>query len=113
MCHAKDGKGLPAAGFPPLAGSEYVTGDYERLVLITTKGLQGPIELNGKTYNSAMPGFQGRLSTRDMQALFAYIRNAWGNQSNVISESEIEKIIEEHKDAKPMPTIKEIEDLTK
>ncbi|NNE35105.1 MAG: dehydrogenase, partial [Rhodothermales bacterium] len=41
-CHQPDGKGLPAAGFPPLAGTEWVLGDEERLIKLVLKGLLGP-----------------------------------------------------------------------
>ena len=35
--------GLPAAGFPPLAGTEWMLKDDERLIKLTLKGLIGPI----------------------------------------------------------------------
>lgn len=42
-CHQEDGEGLAASGFPPLAGSEWVTGNQERLIKLTLKGMIGPL----------------------------------------------------------------------
>ena len=50
-CHGDAGQG--DAIYPPLAGSEWVTGDQERLIRIVLKGLWGPIEVKGKTYDPA------------------------------------------------------------
>ena len=40
-CHRPDGKGLPASGFPPLADTDWVLGDSERLIKLTLDGLMG------------------------------------------------------------------------
>ena len=40
-CHQKDGKGLDASGFPPLVNSFWVTGNEERLIKLTLKGMIG------------------------------------------------------------------------
>ena len=45
-CHQVSGQGL-ANQFPPLAGSEWVTGSEERLVLIILHGIIGEIEVEG------------------------------------------------------------------
>src|SRR5690606_8712102 len=45
-CHQKDGKGLESSGFPPIAGSKWVTGNEERLIKLVTNGLMGPLEVN-------------------------------------------------------------------
>jgi mono/diheme cytochrome c family protein len=52
-CHQPTGMGLPGA-FPPLVGSDYVTGSPRRLVAILLKGLQGPLTVKGVTYNNIM-----------------------------------------------------------
>ena len=46
-CHQSDGKGLENI-YPPLAGSEWVIEDAERLIKLTLHGLWGPIEVAGK-----------------------------------------------------------------
>ena len=47
--------GLPAAQFPPLAGSEWVTGPEERLIKLTLHGLYGPIEVKGEKFPGVVP----------------------------------------------------------
>ena len=48
-CHLPNGKGQPGA-IPPLADSDWVLGDKERLIKISIHGLQGEIAVNGKKY---------------------------------------------------------------
>ncbi len=54
--------------FPPLVGSEWVTGPPETLVRIILNGLQGPIEVAGQTYNGAMPAWAQQLSGQEIAA---------------------------------------------
>ncbi|MCM8531389.1 MAG: ThuA domain-containing protein [Lentisphaeraceae bacterium] len=54
-CHQHDGNGLPAAGFPPIAGTKWVLEDEERLIKLSLKGLMGPIEVKGKKYPGLVP----------------------------------------------------------
>jgi hypothetical protein len=52
-CHQPTGMGLPGA-FPPLAKSDYATGDARRMVAMILKGVQGPLTVNGVQYNNIM-----------------------------------------------------------
>ena len=54
-CHQEDGLGLPAAHFPPLAGTNWVNGDPTRLIKLTLHGLMGPIEVKGKLIQDLSP----------------------------------------------------------
>src|SRR6476620_5852152 len=54
-CHGADGKGATGGAFPPLAESPYLAGDPDRAVKIVLKGLSGPVDVLGKTYNLEMP----------------------------------------------------------
>ena len=93
QCHAANGLGLSAAGFPPLANSKWVTGDKTRLIKIMLNGLLGEIEVNGKKYNGAMPGFGASLKDEDLAAVAYYIRNAWGHRSPApIKTEEVTKV---------------------
>lgn len=47
-CHQPDGRGMPGV-FPPLAGSDFLKADRERPIRIVTKGLTGPVAVNGQT----------------------------------------------------------------
>ena len=59
-CHQIDGKGLEASGFPPLAGSQWVTGSEDRLIKLTLKGIYGPMEVNGKKFLRTILKFLSR-----------------------------------------------------
>jgi mono/diheme cytochrome c family protein len=81
-CHQPTGMGLPGA-FPPLAGSEYVTGSPRRLVATMLKGLQGPITVKGITYNNIMLPLDVQFPILKDDAKVAdvanYVRNNFGN----------------------------------
>jgi mono/diheme cytochrome c family protein len=93
-CHQPDGKGLSASGFPPLAGSEWVTGSNERLIKLTLKGLHGPIEVNGQTYPGQVPmtAFEGLLSDKEIADVLSYVRNAFGNSAGPVSQAEVKRV---------------------
>ncbi len=87
-CHQANGQGV-AGQFPPLAKSDYVVGSEKRLVAILLKGLQGPVVVEGKTYNGAMPAWEKTLSDKKIAAVASYIRSEWGNAASEISESKV------------------------
>lgn len=86
-CHQADGKGNPA--FPPLAGSEYVTGDPVRLTKIVLHGLTGPLKVAGKSYSSTMPAWGGALNDAETAAVLTYVRSAWGNAAPAIDAAQV------------------------
>jgi glucose/arabinose dehydrogenase len=86
-CHQANGKG-DGTRFPPLAGSEWVTGDKKRLIQVVVHGLSGPITVNGVGYNEAMPA-NGYLNDRQLAAILSYIRKSWGNDAGFITTNEI------------------------
>jgi mono/diheme cytochrome c family protein/glucose/arabinose dehydrogenase len=92
-CHQSDGNGLTASGFPPLSGTEWVTGDQVRLVKIVLKGLMGPIEVKGKRYEGMVPmtPFEG-LSDDEVAAVATYIRNSFGNAASPVQPSVVKEI---------------------
>lgn len=79
-CHAADGKGATGGTFPPLAGSEWVHGNPKRSVAIVLKGLHGPIEVSGKTYNLEMPPQGAVLADDQIVAILNFVHKAWGNK---------------------------------
>jgi mono/diheme cytochrome c family protein len=114
-CHQPNGLGLPGA-FPPLVGSEWVTGSEERLIRIVLHGIVGPIKVKGADYNSAMPAF-GRVAgsgynwTDDkVAAVLTYVRQEWGNQAGPISTEKVAEIRAKEGDHKPW-TAAELEKL--
>ncbi|MEO0732596.1 MAG: PVC-type heme-binding CxxCH protein [Bacteroidota bacterium] len=87
-CHQKAGRGLGASGFPPLAGSRWVTGDPKVLAKILLKGLIGPIEVKGKVYPGQVPmtPYEDLMTDQQIADVMTYVRNAFGNRASVISE---------------------------
>lgn len=95
-CHQADGKGLPGT-YPPLVGSPWLLNSEERPIKILIKGMSGPIEVEGASFNSNMPPV-GDWKDRDIAAVLTYVRQAWGNDAGPISEELVKKVREDIKD---------------
>jgi glucose/arabinose dehydrogenase/mono/diheme cytochrome c family protein len=93
-CHQKNGKG-DGNLFPPLSGSEWVTGgkymEKEPGIRVLLSGLEGPVMVKNKPYNSVMPK-HNFLSDGDIAAVLTYIRSNFGNNSSLVTASEVKKI---------------------
>ncbi len=88
-CHQADGKGV-AGVFPPLAGSDWVnTEGHARLVRIVLGGLNGPITVNGQTYNNVMVPWRDILSDEQIAAVLSYVRQEWGNSAASVSVADV------------------------
>jgi len=85
-CHQRDGMGLPNA-FPPLAHSDFVTGDKERAEEVLLHGLKGEIEVNGQKFNAEMPVLD--LNDRQIAGVLTYVRNCFGNHGELVSVAEV------------------------
>ena len=90
-CHQPDGKGLPASGFPPLAGTNWVTGNQDRLIKLVLKGLYGPMEVGGKNYPGQVPmtPFGGMLKDEEVAAVITYVRNSFGNKASAVTPAKV------------------------
>jgi mono/diheme cytochrome c family protein len=78
-CHQATGKGLPGV-FPPLDGSEWVTGDERALANILLHGINGEITVAGNVFKGAMPAFQ-QLGDAELAAVASYVRSEWSNKA--------------------------------
>jgi ubiquinol-cytochrome c reductase cytochrome b subunit len=87
-CHQPTGTGV-AGSFPPLAGSEWVTGDKKKLIGVILNGLNGKVEVKGQSYNNVMPPWKGTLTNKQIADVATYIRNAWGNKADAVTEAEV------------------------
>jgi mono/diheme cytochrome c family protein len=97
-CHQTSGQGV-AGVYPSLVGVDWVLGSEERLVRILLHGLNGPIEVNGKTYNGAMPAF-GKVAgggynwnEEKISQVLTYIRQEWGNKGEPISKAKVAEVL--------------------
>ena len=95
-CHQASGEGV-AGVFPPLAGSEWVTGDEGKLARIILHGITGPIEVAGETYNGMMPPWGGTMKDADIAAVITYVRSAWGNKAAPVTAAKVAAIRAAHK----------------
>jgi mono/diheme cytochrome c family protein len=82
-----EGQGVAGLN-PPLARTDWVNGDKERLIALTLKGMSGPIEVNGIPYNGIMTPY-AHLSDADIAAVLSYIRSSFGNQSGPVTAGEV------------------------
>jgi glucose/arabinose dehydrogenase len=86
-CHQSNGKG-DGSRFPPLAGTDWVTGDKRRLMQVVIHGLSGPITVNGVGYNEAMPS-HAYLKDTEIASILTYIRQSFGNNASFITANEV------------------------
>src|SRR5687768_1383496 len=89
-CHQQNGKGARGR-MPPLTGTDWVTGNKERLITVVLNGLQGPLEINGENYNGVMPPHRF-LKDDEIATILSYIRKSFGNNASAVSVEEVKKI---------------------
>jgi glucose/arabinose dehydrogenase/mono/diheme cytochrome c family protein len=89
-CHQRNGRGARGR-MPPLRGTDWVTGNKERLITVVLNGLQGPLEINGEMYNSVMPAHRF-LNDEDIAIILTYVRKSFGNQASAVSAEEVKVV---------------------
>lgn len=101
-CHQANGQGVPGA-FPPLAGSEWVTGDAATLIRIADHGLEGEITVAGQPYRGVMPGQGTQYDDLELAELLTYIRKSWGNNAKGIGKDTVaeQRRLDAKRDEKP------------
>ncbi len=82
QCHQPDGKGVSGA-FPPLDGSERVSGPPHVLAALLLHGLEGEALVLGEKYNAQMPAWN-QLSDTEIAGVLTYIRSSWSNQYEAV-----------------------------
>lgn len=86
-CHQADGTGVPNMN-PPLAKTDWVTGNKQRLINVVPKGLDEEIEIEGEYFSNPMPS-HAHLKDQEIADVLTYIRNSFGNKSGRISVTEV------------------------
>ena len=107
-CHQQSGRGVPGA-FPPVVGSEWVTGRPETLVRILLLGLTGPVQVAGATYDGAMPAWKDVLKDEEIAAVATYIRTAWGNKGAAVTTASVAGVRKAHASRTTPWTVAELE----
>ncbi|QSR85707.1 cytochrome c [Methylacidimicrobium sp. B4] len=90
-CHQPNGQGM-AGQFPPVAGSEWVSGDPRVLTAILIGGLQGPVTVAGAEYNGMMPAWKTVLTDEKIAAILTFLRQSWGNHASAIDEEAVRAV---------------------
>lgn len=81
-CHQNDGGGL-AQLIPPLAGADFLE-NKTAVMCVIKHGQQGPVTVNGITYNGNMPA-NPKLTPLEIAEITTYILNAWGNEGSFVT----------------------------
>ena len=76
---------------PPLAGTEYVLGEKDRLIKIVLQGLNEPIEIKGEIYQNVMAS-HAFLSDQQIADVLTFVRQSFGNDASAISQEEVQKV---------------------
>lgn len=92
-CHLSNGAGISGV-FPPLVGSDLVTGRVELPIAIVLRGLQGEITVDGETYNGVMTPWAPLLSDAEIANVVTYIRSQFGNKASAASAEQVKAVRE-------------------
>ena len=92
-CHQTNGQGI-ATQYPPLDGSEWVSANPELITKIILKGLKGEIIVKGEIYGASAAANMAAvpINDREIANVVTYVRQAWGNDSDEITEDEVASI---------------------
>ncbi len=94
-CHGNNGEGIKRMA-PPLTGSEWVLGDERRLALLVLHGIEGPLEVAGKRYETpeilpVMPS-HSTMDDDNITSILIYIRNEWGNEAGGVNRRTVGRL---------------------
>ncbi|WP_025596564.1 cytochrome c [Burkholderia sp. WSM2230] len=90
-CHEVDGRGQPGK-IAALAGSPLVLAkDPTSVLRIVIEGSRSPMTRTGPAPQK-MPGFHGELTSAQIAEVVSFVRNAWGNHADPVSDREVERL---------------------
>ncbi len=99
-CHMEDGTGLRGI-IPPLAGSDFLLKNPADLPCIIRYGLKGPVDVNGKTYQTEMPG-EPKLTEFEITNIINYINTSWGNTGELAKHPAVREKLKECEEAQSL-----------
>jgi mono/diheme cytochrome c family protein len=91
-CHQTNGQGLRKV-YPPVAGSDFLKNNLERVVCGMKYGMDGEIVVNGVGFQQAMPG-DITLTPLELAEIATYIYNAWGEDRGLIDAKVIDHLLD-------------------
>jgi nitrite reductase (NO-forming) len=98
-CHQITGMGLPGA-FPPLAQTDYTTGDVRRMIAMILKGVNPPLKVKDIPYVVPMPPlptvYPALNDDKNVADVINYVRNNFGNKDEKgVSPEFVKKVRDE------------------
>ncbi|MEL6110686.1 MAG: PVC-type heme-binding CxxCH protein, partial [Planctomycetota bacterium] len=111
-CHRDHGEGIVRI-YPPLAGSEWVNGDADRLTKLTLHGVWGKIRVRGKVFEPTlgvppMTAIGTLFTDAEIAAVLTYVRNSWGNDSSGVSTEDVARVRAETKSRRKFYSLEEL-----
>jgi len=88
-CHLSEGEGVEGI-YPPLANSNWLAEKRMESIKSVKYGLNGEIEVNGKTYNNNMTSMG--LTDREVADVMNYIMNSFGNEDRDLSQVTLDEV---------------------
>jgi mono/diheme cytochrome c family protein len=90
-CHRSTGNGYGGT-FPKLAQSTTVnTSDPTSLIHLVLRGGEMPSTKTASTHYG-MPGFDDRLTDKDVADVLTFVRSSWGNHAPAVSTDQVAKV---------------------
>lgn len=87
-CHNENGENL-AELIPPLANSDYLTKERDKLACLIYYGYKGKMTVNGTEYNQQMPP-NTNFNDIDVANVINYINNNFGNDNGYMPLKEVQ-----------------------
>lgn len=87
-CHGTDAKGVPHA-FPPIDGSDWLTGDPALPIKIVLHGLIGPVKVGDEEFNSVTAPLVPSLNDQEIADVLTYVRQRWTNDAAPVDEATV------------------------
>jgi hypothetical protein len=81
-------------------------GDKNLLISIILNGMQGPLKVGDKTYNSIMPAHKDLLDDHAIASIATYIRYRFGKESSPVKTPDVTAIRSATQRPKPGPKYK-------
>lgn len=94
-CHGKNGEGLGELA-PPLTDTVFLKNNKNKLACFIKNGADGPLLINGKTYEGKMPSFPD-LHDIDIAQVTVYITNSFGNNQGMYTYEQVANDIKDCK----------------
>lgn len=91
ICHQAQGRGIPGS-YTPLTGTGFATAENPAAAIrVILLGMQGPVTVDGQTYNAMMPayGTGAPMTDEEIATVLTYVRASWGNTASAVTPEQV------------------------